>query len=29
MTGMLWLCRREILRVYKVWTQTVSAQVIS
>ncbi len=29
MTGMLWLCRREILRVYKVWTQTVFAPVIS
>jgi ABC-2 type transport system permease protein len=29
MTGMVWLCRREILRVYKVWTQTVFAPVIS
>jgi ABC-2 type transport system permease protein len=29
MTGLLWLCRREILRVYKVWTQTVFAPVIS
>jgi len=29
MTGMLWLCRREVLRVYKVWTQTVFAPVIS
>jgi ABC-2 type transport system permease protein len=29
MTGMMWLCRREILRVYKVWTQTVFAPVIS
>jgi ABC-2 type transport system permease protein len=29
MTGMLWLCKREVLRVYKVWTQTVFAPVIS
>jgi ABC-2 type transport system permease protein len=29
MTGLLWLCRREILRVYKVWTQTVFAPVVS
>jgi len=29
MTGMVWLCRREVLRVYKVWTQTVFAPVIS
>jgi ABC-2 type transport system permease protein len=29
MTGMFWLCRREVLRVYKVWTQTVFAPVIS
>ncbi|HEY1594085.1 MAG TPA: ABC transporter permease [Thermoleophilaceae bacterium] len=29
MTGMAWLCKREILRVYKVWTQTVFAPVIS
>jgi ABC-2 type transport system permease protein len=29
MTGMGWLCKREILRVYKVWTQTVFAPVIS
>jgi ABC-2 type transport system permease protein len=29
MTGTLWLCRREILRVYKVWTQAVFAPVIS
>jgi ABC-2 type transport system permease protein len=28
-TGLGWLCRREILRVYKVWTQTVFAPVIS
>ena len=27
--GLAWLCRREILRVYKVWTQTVFAPVIS
>ena len=25
MTGLLWLCKREVLRVYKVWTQTVFA----
>jgi ABC-2 type transport system permease protein len=29
MTGMFWLCKREVLRVYKVWTQTVFAPVIS
>jgi ABC-2 type transport system permease protein len=29
MTGMMWLCRREVLRVYKVWTQTVFAPVVS
>jgi ABC-2 type transport system permease protein len=25
----MWLCRREVLRVYKVWTQTVFAPVVS
>src|SRR5262249_37381864 len=29
MTGMMWLSKREGLRVYKVWTQTVLAPVIS
>jgi ABC-2 type transport system permease protein len=29
MTGMLWLCRRETLRVSKLWTQTVLAPVVS
>ena len=29
MTGFVWLCRRETLRVSKLWTQTVLAPVIS
>src|SRR3954471_23873174 len=29
MTGMYWLCKREVLRVYKVWTQTVFAPAVS
>jgi ABC-2 type transport system permease protein len=29
MTGLAWLCRRETLRVSKLWTQTVLAPVIS
>ena len=29
MTGLLWLCKRETLRVSKLWTQTVLAPVIS
>jgi ABC-2 type transport system permease protein len=29
MTGLFWLCRRETLRVSKLWTQTVLAPVIS
>jgi ABC-2 type transport system permease protein len=29
MTGLLWLCRRETLRVSKLWTQTVLAPVVS
>ena len=29
MTGLVWLCRRETLRVSKLWTQTVLAPVIS
>jgi ABC-2 type transport system permease protein len=28
-TGLVWLCRRETLRVSKLWTQTVLAPVIS
>ena len=28
MTGLVWLCRRETLRVSKLWTQTVLAPVI-
>ena len=28
-TGLLWLARRETLRVSKLWTQTVLAPVIS
>jgi ABC-2 type transport system permease protein len=28
-TGLFWLCRRETLRVSKLWTQTVLAPVIS
>ena len=29
MTGLFWLCRRETLRVSKLWTQTVLAPVIA
>ncbi len=29
MTGLGWLCRREVLRVSKLWTQTVLAPVIA
>ena len=29
MSGLVWLCRRETLRVSKLWTQTVLAPVIS
>ncbi len=29
MTGFVWLCRRETLRVSKLWTQTVLAPVIA
>jgi ABC-2 type transport system permease protein len=29
LTGLAWLCRRETLRVSKLWTQTVLAPVIS
>ena len=29
MTGFVWLCRRETLRVSKLWTQTVLAPVVS
>ncbi len=29
MHGLAWLCRREILRVWKTWTQTVLAPVVS
>ena len=29
MTGLVWLCRRETLRVSKLWTQTVLAPVIA
>jgi ABC-2 type transport system permease protein len=28
-TGLMWLCRRETLRVSKLWTQTVLAPVVS
>jgi ABC-2 type transport system permease protein len=28
-TGLVWLCRRETLRVSKLWTQTILAPVIS
>jgi ABC-2 type transport system permease protein len=28
-TGLVWLCRRETLRVSKLWTQTVLAPVVS
>jgi ABC-2 type transport system permease protein len=28
-TGLAWLCRREVLRVSKLWTQTVLAPVIA
>jgi ABC-2 type transport system permease protein len=28
-TGFRWLARREVLRVYKVWTQTVLAPIVS
>jgi ABC-2 type transport system permease protein len=28
-TGLVWLCRREVLRVSKLWTQTVLAPVIA
>jgi ABC-2 type transport system permease protein len=28
-TGLLWLCRRETLRVSKLWTQTVLAPVVA
>jgi ABC-2 type transport system permease protein len=27
--GFLWLCRRECLRVFKLWTQTVLAPIVS
>ena len=29
MTGLVWLCQRETLRVSKLWTQTVLAPVVS
>jgi ABC-2 type transport system permease protein len=29
MSGMVWLCKRETLRVSKLWTQTVLAPVVS
>jgi ABC-2 type transport system permease protein len=29
MSGLVWLCRRETLRVSKLWTQTVLAPVVS
>jgi ABC-2 type transport system permease protein len=29
MTGMVWLCKRETLRVSKLWTQTILAPVVS
>jgi len=29
MTGMVWLCKRETLRISKLWTQTVLAPVVS
>ena len=29
MTGVVWLCKRETLRVSKLWTQTVLAPVVS
>ena len=29
MTGLVWLCRRETLRVSKLWTQTVLAPVVA
>jgi ABC-2 type transport system permease protein len=29
MSGLLWLSRREVLRVWKLWTQTVLAPVVS
>jgi ABC-2 type transport system permease protein len=29
MTGLVWLCKREMLRVSKLWTQTVLAPVVS
>ena len=29
MTGLVWLCKRETLRVSKLWTQTVLAPVVS
>ena len=29
LTGFLWLCKRETLRVSKLWTQTVLAPVIA
>lgn len=28
-TGLVWLCRRELLRIYKLWTQTVLAPIVS
>ena len=28
-TGLVWLCKRETLRVSKLWTQTVLAPVVS
>ena len=29
MTGLVWLCRRETLRVSKLWTQTILAPVVA
>ena len=29
MTPLVWLCKRETLRVSKLWTQTVLAPVVS
>ena len=29
MTGLAWLCRRETLRVSKLWTQTILAPVVA
>ena len=29
MTGLVWLCKRETLRVSKLWTQTVLAPIVS